>query len=107
MPGMRDRTIILHGTSKAYAMTGWRVGYLAAPREFISKVRCVRTASGSHQLEELTFARSIVAGRLNRWSALAVSLGTVAARRAGRLYRAARSNPGNGRHIRRAAYLYV
>lgn len=32
LPGMRERTIILNGFSKAYAMTGWRVGFAAAPR---------------------------------------------------------------------------
>lgn len=37
MPGMRERTIILHGASKAYAMTGWRVGYMAAPEPFIKQ----------------------------------------------------------------------
>ena len=31
LPGMRDRTILLGGFSKAYAMTGWRLGYAAAP----------------------------------------------------------------------------
>jgi aminotransferase len=31
LPGMKDRTILMGGFSKAYAMTGWRVGYLAAP----------------------------------------------------------------------------
>ncbi len=31
LPGMRERTVILDGFSKAYAMTGWRVGYVAAP----------------------------------------------------------------------------
>ena len=31
VPGMRERTITLNGFSKSYAMTGWRVGYLAAP----------------------------------------------------------------------------
>ena len=31
LPGMRDRTILMGGFSKAYAMTGWRVGYVAAP----------------------------------------------------------------------------
>jgi aminotransferase len=31
LPGMRDRTILMGGFSKAYAMTGWRVGYLCAP----------------------------------------------------------------------------
>lgn len=29
--GMKDRTVIINGVSKAYAMTGWRIGYLAAP----------------------------------------------------------------------------
>ncbi|HLH73093.1 MAG TPA: aminotransferase class I/II-fold pyridoxal phosphate-dependent enzyme [Chloroflexota bacterium] len=36
LPGMRDRTILLGGFSKAYAMTGWRVGYVAAPRDIIA-----------------------------------------------------------------------
>jgi aminotransferase len=35
LPGMRDRTILLGGFSKAYAMTGWRVGYAAAPPELV------------------------------------------------------------------------
>jgi aminotransferase len=35
LPGMKERTIYLGGFSKAYAMTGWRVGYAAAPAEFI------------------------------------------------------------------------
>ena len=35
-PGMRERTIIINGVSKAYAMTGWRIGFLAAP-EWIAK----------------------------------------------------------------------
>lgn len=33
IPSMKDRTILVSGFSKAYAMTGWRLGYLAAPRE--------------------------------------------------------------------------
>lgn len=36
LPGMRDRTILLNGFSKAYAMTGWRVGYAAGNPDFIS-----------------------------------------------------------------------
>jgi len=35
-PGMKERTIIVNGVSKAYAMTGWRIGYIAAP-EWIVK----------------------------------------------------------------------
>jgi aminotransferase len=35
LPGMKERTITLSGFSKAYAMTGWRIGYFAAPKELI------------------------------------------------------------------------
>lgn len=35
MPGMRERTILLHGFSKAFAMTGFRLGYVCAPPELI------------------------------------------------------------------------
>ena len=34
--GMRERTIIVNGVSKAYAMTGWRIGFIAAPKWIIS-----------------------------------------------------------------------
>jgi len=36
LPNMRDRTILLGGFSKSYAMTGWRLGYAAAPAEILS-----------------------------------------------------------------------
>ena len=35
LPGMKERTILLNGLSKSMAMTGWRIGYMAAPPEFI------------------------------------------------------------------------
>jgi len=35
LPGMRERTITLNGFSKTYSMTGWRVGYLGAPRDLV------------------------------------------------------------------------
>ena len=35
-PGMKERTIIINGVSKAYAMTGWRIGFLAAPDWIVS-----------------------------------------------------------------------
>src|SRR6187401_1293238 len=38
LPGMRDRTILMGGFSKAYAMTGWRVGYLAAPAAILEGI---------------------------------------------------------------------
>ena len=36
VPGMRERTLVVNGVSKAYAMTGWRIGFLAAPKWIIS-----------------------------------------------------------------------
>ena len=38
LPGMRERTIIASGFSKAYAMTGWRMGYIAAPKEIFAQI---------------------------------------------------------------------
>jgi aminotransferase len=41
LPGMRERTITLGGFSKAYAMTGWRIGYAATPAPILSEMRKV------------------------------------------------------------------
>jgi aminotransferase len=38
LPGMRERTILMGGFSKAYAMTGWRIGYLAAPAAILTGI---------------------------------------------------------------------
>ena len=38
LPGMRERTLLVSGFSKAYAMTGWRLGYLAAPGAMIREI---------------------------------------------------------------------
>ena len=59
--GMKERTIYLAGFSKAYAMTGWRVGYACAPAEVIEQmmkihqyaVMCVPTAGQYAALEAL------------------------------------------------------
>jgi len=61
LPDMRERTIYLAGFSKAYAMTGWRVGYVCAPAEVIEQmmkihqytVMCVPTAGQYAALEAL------------------------------------------------------
>lgn len=37
-PGMKDYTIILNGFSKSFAMTGWRIGYVAAPADLITQM---------------------------------------------------------------------
>lgn len=40
---MKDLTIVINGLSKSYAMTGWRVGYLAAKREIADVIDCVQS----------------------------------------------------------------
>lgn len=41
-PGMKERTIVISSFSKAYAMTGWRIGYVAGPRGIIDKMTKVQ-----------------------------------------------------------------
>ena len=38
LPGMKERTIVVNGFSKAYAMTGWRLGFACGPREIIAQM---------------------------------------------------------------------
>ncbi len=38
LPGMRERTILINGFSKAYAMTGWRLGYAAGPQYILEQM---------------------------------------------------------------------
>ncbi len=39
LPGMYERTIVMSGVSKSYAMTGWRIGYVTAPRELMTAMK--------------------------------------------------------------------
>ena len=64
LPNMRERTIVINGFSKAFAMTGWRLGYLACPREFLVPmykihqygIMCAPTASQYAGLKALNDA---------------------------------------------------
>src|SRR4051794_34777021 len=47
-PGMWERTLTFNGLSKAYAMTGWRVGYVAGPKAFIDEIAKVHSHSVTH-----------------------------------------------------------
>ena len=61
MPGMRERTIVINGFSKAYAMTGWRMGYVCAPKEITKQmykihqfgIMCAPTTSQYAAIEAL------------------------------------------------------
>jgi len=48
LPGMWERTLTFNGLSKAYAMTGWRVGYVAGPKVFIDEIAKVHSHSVTH-----------------------------------------------------------
>lgn len=48
LPGMWERTLTFNGLSKAYAMTGWRIGYVAGPRAFINEIAKVHSHSVTH-----------------------------------------------------------
>ena len=45
LPGMAERTLVFNGLSKAYAMTGWRLGYVAGPRSFVEQIEKVHSHS--------------------------------------------------------------
>ncbi|MEL7099634.1 MAG: pyridoxal phosphate-dependent aminotransferase [Pseudomonadota bacterium] len=47
-PQLYDRTLTVNGVSKAYAMTGWRIGYAAGPQELIAAMRKVQSQSTSN-----------------------------------------------------------
>jgi aspartate/glutamate/aspartate-prephenate aminotransferase len=47
LPGMWPRTLTVNGFSKAFAMTGWRLGYLAAPRHFAAAAAAIQSQSTS------------------------------------------------------------
>ncbi|MCZ6571897.1 MAG: pyridoxal phosphate-dependent aminotransferase, partial [Planctomycetota bacterium] len=47
-PGLKDRTLTLNGMSKAYCMTGWRVGYAGGPEELIKAMAKVQSQSTTH-----------------------------------------------------------
>lgn len=47
-PELYDRTIVLNGVSKAYCMTGWRIGYAAGPADLIKAMKAVQSQSTSN-----------------------------------------------------------
>ncbi|PHS29404.1 MAG: aspartate aminotransferase [Robiginitomaculum sp.] len=48
VPGLYERTLTMNGVSKAYAMTGWRIGYAAGPKDLIAAMRKVMSQSTSN-----------------------------------------------------------
>ena len=47
-PQLYDRTLTINGVSKAYAMTGWRVGYAGGPKPLIDAINMIQSQSTTH-----------------------------------------------------------
>ncbi|MBP1467505.1 pyridoxal phosphate-dependent aminotransferase [Candidatus Chloroploca sp. M-50] len=47
-PDMADRTLIVNGAAKAYAMTGWRFGYVAGPQPIITAIKDIQSHTSTH-----------------------------------------------------------
>ena len=47
-PDLKDRTLVLNGVSKAYSMTGWRIGYAAGPTDIIKAMKKIQSQSTSN-----------------------------------------------------------
>ena len=48
IPKLKERTLTMNGVSKSYAMTGWRIGYAAGPKEIINAIRKIQSQSTSN-----------------------------------------------------------
>jgi aspartate aminotransferase len=59
-PGMAERTVIINGFSKAYAMTGWRLGWLAGPANIVKLARTLQTHS-AQSAASFTMAAGVAA----------------------------------------------
>lgn len=70
LPGMRERTVLINGFSKAYAMTGWRLGYACAPKVILEQmlkihqyaIMCAPTTSQYAAVEAVRSGDADVAG---------------------------------------------
>ncbi len=63
-PSLKDRTLTMNGVSKAYAMTGWRIGYAAGPQVLINAMRKIQSQSTSNPTS------------ISQWAALEALNGT-------------------------------
>jgi aspartate aminotransferase len=48
VPALQERTVVANGVSKAYAMTGWRIGYVGGPAEIIKEMKKIQSQSTSN-----------------------------------------------------------
>jgi aminotransferase len=76
LPGMKERTVLINGFSKAYAMTGWRLGYACAPPAILSQmlkihqyaIMCAPTTSQYAALNALRYGDEDVANMREQYN---------------------------------------
>lgn len=83
LPGMIDRTIVINGFSKAFSMTGWRVGYAAGPLEVIAAMRKIHqlTMLCAPTTGQLCAIYALETGFSNDWEDMYVMINEYARRR--------------------------
>ncbi len=75
IPGLKERTVVINGFSKAFAMTGWRLGYACGPKELISQmtklhqyaIMCAPTTSQYAAIEAMRSCDDEVAEMLEQY----------------------------------------
>ncbi|MGC6404451.1 MAG: pyridoxal phosphate-dependent aminotransferase [Candidatus Comchoanobacterales bacterium] len=63
-PELADRTLVVNGVSKAYAMTGWRIGYAAGPKDWIAAMKKIQsqTTSGTNSIAQAAATEALSGG---------------------------------------------
>ncbi len=77
LPGMKERTLVVNGFSKAFSMTGWRLGYACGPREILAQVTkihqfaimCAPTTSQYAAVTAMTVCDDVVAEMAEEYDA--------------------------------------
>lgn len=104
-PQLRDRTLAINGVSKTYAMTGWRIGWIAGPREFIKALDTLLSQSTGNCC---SVSQAAAAAALNGDQSFVAQSVAVYKQRRDRTVQAINAIPGlSARTPEAAFYVYV
>lgn len=104
-PQLRERTLAINGVSKTYAMTGWRIGWIAGPREFIKALDTLLSQSTGNCC---SVSQAAAAAALNGDQSFVAESVAVYKQRRDRMVQAIHAIPGLGARTPEAAfYVYV
>lgn len=104
-PQLRDRTLAINGVSKTYAMTGWRIGWIAGPRDFIKALDTLLSQSTGNCC---SISQAAAAAALNGDQSFVAESVAVYRQRRDRMLQALNAIPGlSARTPEAAFYVYV